>query len=198
MSRSSSIFVWFGLIIAASLALYHTSDRVHELNQKLAELNGSIDAERQSIHVLKADWVYLTNPDRISKIAKRHLAVRPSTPSQMMAMGEVNQMLPTRNDALASVSVTGTPIASVRSTLSPSMRPTTVAMRTPAAKPTGVAVIKRSTQVASAQNTLDKPVEKPAVQQVRSRDHMIMQQTASAAPVGDSIGSIIAGLDQHQ
>ena len=180
MTRSFSMFVWFGLIIGASLALYHTSDRVHELNTQLNDINAAIDAERQSIHVLKADWVYLSNPDRVSKIAKRHLDVRPSNPRQIAALSEVTQILPTRNEAMTHVAVSSTPIANVRSTLA--------AM---ASHPSAVVKAKHVTQVASA---ADAP---------RQNDHMIMQRapmqvTASAAPVGDSIGAYINGLDQAQ
>ena len=56
MIRTPSILFWFGLIIAASIALYRTSDRVQELNTQLHTLDASIDSEQESIHVLKAEW----------------------------------------------------------------------------------------------------------------------------------------------
>ena len=117
MIRASSVLFWFGLIIAASLVLYHTSDRVRGLDRQLRTLNGAIEAEQKNIHVLKAEWVYLANPARIEAAAKRHLALRPTTPQQVIQLSDLDDTLPTRSQAMASVAVTSTPIASLKTSL---------------------------------------------------------------------------------
>ena len=95
MTRSySSLLSWLGLTIAASLMLYHTSDRVNELDRQLKALNAQIEAEQQSLHVLKAEWVYLSNPARIEAAAQRHLALLPTAPARVVAMRDMGSLLP--------------------------------------------------------------------------------------------------------
>ena len=87
MTRSySSLLSWFGLTLAASLMLYHTSDRVTALSRQLHDVNTQIEAEQQSIHILKAEWVYLANPERVEAEAKRHLNMQAALPSHVVSM----------------------------------------------------------------------------------------------------------------
>jgi len=90
MTRSySSLLSWFGLTLAASLLLYHTSDRVTALNRQLHDINTQIESEQQSLHILKAEWVYLANPARVEAEAKRHLNMQAALPSHVVSMSSV-------------------------------------------------------------------------------------------------------------
>jgi cell division protein FtsL len=180
MIRTSSILFWFSLIIIASLGLYRTSDRVQELNQQLRDVNASIDAEKQSLHVLRAEWVYLTNPARIEAISRKHLALRPTLPQQVATMDTLSEVLPTRAEAMATVTVNATPMANVKMTLAEEAPP-----------PAAVAV-KRGRK--------SKPVVVASDDTGHLRDHMILvQRTASAAPLpGDTIGALIEDLSASQ
>ncbi|MDD3287556.1 MAG: hypothetical protein PHX43_00930 [Alphaproteobacteria bacterium] len=120
MIRASSIFFWFALTIVASIGLYNTSYRVHDLGQQLRKLNASIEAEQRTIHVLKAEWVYLANPARIEKMAKKYLAMNPSSLQQIANLKDLPEIAPTRAEAMANMTISGTPIASVKTSLSPS------------------------------------------------------------------------------
>jgi cell division protein FtsL len=172
MIRTSQVLFWFGLTIAASLALYHTSDRVHDLSQQLREINASIDAEQQSIHVLKAEWVYLANPARVESTAKKYLALRPTSPQQVTRIDDLAEIVPTRKEAMTSVAVSATPIANIRTSLA--MPPRTVPL--PKHKAT---------------------ITVAAVDSGHINDHMIMQRTASAQPLPDSIGAMLNELGTH-
>ncbi|HEU0118476.1 MAG TPA: hypothetical protein VFR09_07560 [Alphaproteobacteria bacterium] len=177
MTRSSSVVFWFALIIAASVGLFRTSDRVHDLTIKLHDLNASIEDEQKSIHVLKAEWVYLANPARIEASSKKHLALRPTSPQQVVPLNELAEAIPTRNEAMASVAVSGTPIASVRTTL-----------QAPAPH-----------VIASASKRKAAPLTTVAAADTgHINDHMIMERTASAQPAPDSIGALLTQLDEHQ
>lgn len=175
MTRTPSILFWFSLIIVASLGLYRTSDRVQELDRQLREINASINAEKQSIHVLKAEWVYLANPARIEAASRKHLSLRPTAPQQVATMDTLSEVLPTRAEAMSTVAVNATPIANIRTTLA-------------AAPPL-------STTVVMSRGSKDKQMA--AADTGHLRDHMIMvQRTASAAPLpGDSIGALIGELN---
>lgn len=171
MIRSSSILFWFGMVIIASLALYHTSDRVHELDQQLRTLNTSINAEQQSIHVLKAEWVYLANPARIEATAHKHLTLRPTAPQQIAQMSDLAEILPTRAEAMAAVAITGTPIANIRTSLA-SLQP-------------------QHSTTSNHRTTL------ASIDTGHINDRMIMQRTASAETSADSIGTLLNQLGNH-
>lgn len=169
MIRTSSLLFWFSLTIAASVALYHTSDRVRDLNHQLRGLNNSIEAEQRSIHVLKAEWVYLSNPARVEMEAKKHLALKPASPQQVIAMRDLADALPTRAEAMGPVAVTATPIATVKTSM--------------AEPPAAPARPRKTVAVADTSHI---------------NDHLVIQHTASAEPLPDSIGALLNGLDKAQ
>ena len=68
---------------AISVALFSVKYQVHDLEDDLSSLNRSIIMERQSIHVLKAEWSHLNNPERLGNLARWHLGMQPIDPAQM-------------------------------------------------------------------------------------------------------------------
>ncbi len=99
MIRScSSLFFGLAAIIGASLMLYHTSDRVASLDRRLIELNEEIEAEEESLHVLRADWVYLANPARVEGQAFRYLNMQPTELQRIMASENISKVLPLNSE----------------------------------------------------------------------------------------------------
>jgi cell division protein FtsL len=97
MIRSySTLLFWLGMMIVSSVALYHTSDRVNELDRQLRNINMQIDAEQANMHVLNAEWVYLANPARIEAATHRHLALQPTQPRHVAMMNDLGTLLPLR------------------------------------------------------------------------------------------------------
>jgi cell division protein FtsL len=96
MSRFACLFFWVSLAIAASVGLYHTSYRVHDLGLQLHNVNLAIEAEQRNIHVLKAEWVYLSNPEKIEVAAKKHLALRATSLQQIARVESLPDVLPSR------------------------------------------------------------------------------------------------------
>ena len=68
---------------AISIALFSVKYQVQDLEDDLSRLNRSITMERQSIHVLNAEWSHLNNPERLGKLARWHLGMQPIDPAQM-------------------------------------------------------------------------------------------------------------------
>ncbi len=182
MIRVSSILFWFCLALVASIGLYRTSDRVQELNRELTSLNTSIDSEQRSLHVLKAEWVYLASPSRLEGLAARHLALRPTLSQQTTTLGNLAALMPTRKEVTASVSVTGTPIANVHNSLI-APQPQPMAMN---AAHDAKATHGKASSIAAA-----------SVDTSHVTDHMLMQRTASIQPPTDPIGEMLAQLDQR-
>jgi thioesterase domain-containing protein len=109
MIRASSVMLWFGLAILASLLLYRTTGSVHALETQLRDLNQQTENEEKSLHVLKAEWVFLTNPARIEAITRKHLALRPTDPAQISRITELAAVLPTRGEAVVTVAANTQP-----------------------------------------------------------------------------------------
>lgn len=200
MIRTTSAFLWFGLmIIAASVGLYRTSDHVQELDRHLRTVNAEIEAEQESIHVLNAEWSYLTNPVRIEGLAKRHLALRPSAPTQIASFDHLMDILPTRSQALADVSVNSTPIANVTMT---SVAMANTAPLPPAPHITAAKVVElqhESTEQVSSHKSLKtvSSLKLAVADNAHYGAYMNMQRTASAAPAPDTIGALLDRLDSH-
>lgn len=72
MIRSSTIgFVVFSMIVG--VILFKIKYEVVSLENELNVLRKSIYDRKESIHILKAEWAHLTNPDRIQKLAIKYL-----------------------------------------------------------------------------------------------------------------------------
>ena len=68
---SKSTVIWLGLAGLASGALFHTSYQVQGLGDDLAGLNRAIVQEQEAIQILKAEWSYMNDPNRIEEMAAR-------------------------------------------------------------------------------------------------------------------------------
>jgi cell division protein FtsL len=64
--------------------LFATKYHVQEMENRLDEINASIIQEQENIHILKAEWAYLTKPENLEKMNKQHLGLEPIKPHQMM------------------------------------------------------------------------------------------------------------------
>jgi hypothetical protein len=86
--------VWLSLAIVAGVALFHVSYRVQSLEDELAQVNRDILRQRQTIHVLRAEWSYLNEPSRLAELTRRHLTLKPLSADQMMRIEDLPLRLP--------------------------------------------------------------------------------------------------------
>ncbi len=72
------------LLLAGGLAgvLFSLKYEVQALESELKDLNRGIAADRDAIHVLKAEWSHLNEPSRLRDLSQRHLDLKPMRPSQ--------------------------------------------------------------------------------------------------------------------
>lgn len=68
-----TLLIGFILIAASAFGLFHIKHKVQSLKKDLLEVNREIMEDKEAIHVLEAEWTYLTRPDRIEKLAELHL-----------------------------------------------------------------------------------------------------------------------------
>ncbi len=85
--KPSSIILWTIMTGVMASGLFQLKYAVQEREDQFARLNRELIASEQAVHVLNAEWSYLNRPDRIAKLAARHLDLAPMTPEQVGAAG---------------------------------------------------------------------------------------------------------------
>jgi cell division protein FtsL len=61
------------LFCALAMAVFKIEYKVRALRSELGEVNRQILQNYEDIHVLKTEWVYLNQPQRIKELASRYL-----------------------------------------------------------------------------------------------------------------------------
>lgn len=84
MQRSTSIF--FILALVGGFILFKVKYEVVEIEQKLAETEQQIMREKETIHILKAEWSHLNEPQRLQKLAEKYLDIMPMKTEQIAAV----------------------------------------------------------------------------------------------------------------
>lgn len=85
---------WIALSAIAGVALFGVTYRVQALEEELARLNREILQERETLHVLRAEWSYLNEPGRLSELTRRYLELAPLQASQMAEIDDLPYRLP--------------------------------------------------------------------------------------------------------
>ncbi len=84
MQRSTSVFLLLSLV--TGFLLYHVKYIVVEIEQKLSRATAQIQKERETIHVLKAEWTLLNDPQRLEKLAEKFLDVKATKVEQYASL----------------------------------------------------------------------------------------------------------------
>ncbi len=89
-----STIMWLALTVAAGTSLYMVKHQVQDLEDRLAVFDAQVAKDRAAIHVLHAEWAYLTRPARLSELVKNHLDLVPPRPDQIVTSIERIPMAP--------------------------------------------------------------------------------------------------------
>jgi len=87
-------FTCFALTALACLALYHVSEQTRIARADLRDTQTKIAAEQETMKVLQADWVRVSDPARIQQLASEKLGLA-DTPTVALASLE---LLPRRGE----------------------------------------------------------------------------------------------------
>ncbi len=91
--RSNSLQVlllWICIMIPVSALLYGTSSNVREKENQLSIINAQIAAEKDSLRVLRAEWAYLNQPQKLASRAQRYLvAKKAAIPAQVLSERQI-------------------------------------------------------------------------------------------------------------
>jgi len=75
------VFFLLGLSI---FGLFQIKFKVQTLHRELAEIKHQLDYEKNSMHVLKAEWAYLNKPERLQRLSTKFLDVSEIKPDQIL------------------------------------------------------------------------------------------------------------------
>src|SRR4029079_9150659 len=89
MLRFVHICLVLGLV-ALAYVIYEVKCEARELYEETAVLKKDIDAERDSVSVLRAEWSLLNRPERIERLAQKYLKLPPARPDQLVALEGVS------------------------------------------------------------------------------------------------------------
>jgi len=76
-------------LVALACVIYQVKYQARGLDTEIRALNGQIDEERDAIAVLRAEWSLLNRPERIERLAHKHLKLAPAKPVQIVTLDKV-------------------------------------------------------------------------------------------------------------
>lgn len=85
MLRFINICLVLGLV-ALAYVIYEVKYEARGLDEEIAVLKKNIDAERDSVAVLRAEWSLLNRPERIERLAQKYLKLQAARPDQLAAL----------------------------------------------------------------------------------------------------------------
>lgn len=96
-----STILFFLLAFAVGFILFKVKYEVVDIEQKLTQVAFQIEREKENIHILKAEWSHLNEPQRLQKLAEKYLDIIPVKTEQIAAVfsdfgekGNFKNMLP--------------------------------------------------------------------------------------------------------
>lgn len=83
--QRSTIFFFF-LSICVGFILFKVKYEVVAVEQQLALIQKQIKREKDTIHILKAEWSHLNEPQRLQKLAEKFLDIKAMKAEQIVAI----------------------------------------------------------------------------------------------------------------
>ncbi len=130
MMRTSTITL-IALPALLGVALFNVTYAVQSLEQDRFRIEHQMGIDREQIHVLNAEWSYLTQPVHLGDMASRHLTLQPLTSAQLGAF----DTLPLKGDDPATAKADkDVPIADVLKAMQVASTPVPPASANPRSK----------------------------------------------------------------
>ena len=74
---------WLALVAVTGFATFKVKYAVQDIEEELNKVRRQTIAEQQEIHVLRAEWTALTQPERLADLNRRLLSLAAITPKQL-------------------------------------------------------------------------------------------------------------------
>lgn len=83
-TKPAVVCLWFTLTILVAFGTFMMKNYVADLEKELNQINRKINDDVKSIHILKAEWSHLNNPERLRSLATKHISLEPVKPEQII------------------------------------------------------------------------------------------------------------------
>lgn len=77
MNKSLTTLICMMCLAVAAFGVYMVKYVVQDVQREVASLDAEVKKERESLHLLNAEWAYLNRPERLHALADKHLALAP-------------------------------------------------------------------------------------------------------------------------
>jgi cell division protein FtsL len=101
MLRFVNVCLLLGLV-ALAYVIYEAKYESRYLEEEIVALKKDIEAERDSIAVLRAEWSLLNRPERVERLALKYLNLARARPNQLVALDSLKDSDFTRQQIEAS------------------------------------------------------------------------------------------------
>jgi cell division protein FtsL len=85
MLRFINICLVIGLV-ALAYVIYQVKYEARALDRQIIAVSKEIEAERDAVAVLRAEWSLLNRPERIERLAKKYIHLEASAPRQIVTV----------------------------------------------------------------------------------------------------------------
>jgi cell division protein FtsL len=85
--------VWMGAFAVAAFGVYLVKYAVQDMQKQVASLEAQLHEEKESLHLLNAEWAYLNRPERLRTISEKHLELAPFDTRRMMPIEALPAMV---------------------------------------------------------------------------------------------------------
>ena len=82
-------FVLFGVMVGLLMLIYQQKHETRQLESRAGELSREIAGQTRALAVLRAEWTYLTRPERLERIAREQLGLKPVAAEQVVPFSEI-------------------------------------------------------------------------------------------------------------
>ena len=88
--RKLIFFTLLACSIGAAFWLYQLKFETRRVQARVQQLEQLIDRAESDIAVLRAEWNFLTRPERIERLANEHLELKPAGAAQYRRRSDLN------------------------------------------------------------------------------------------------------------
>ena len=90
--RKLIFFILIGCSLGASLRLYQLKFETRRVQVRVQQFEQLIEKAEGDIAVLRAEWSFLTRPERVERLAKKHLKLKPADASQYKRLSGIGEL----------------------------------------------------------------------------------------------------------
>ena len=86
--------LWLAVVCLVGFGMFKVKYQVQALEEEVFKVRKQINAERDAIHVLNAEWSFLAQPLRLAELSKKYLSLAPVSAPQLKQVGDLAALPP--------------------------------------------------------------------------------------------------------